>query len=343
MPSNQSQKQFSNEQAIRLVVKECNAIFLDDKEINKLYVSIRKTVELTLKIILAVQVSPLNVNAFRFSTLIEVIKGQPSFDQSFIPFLYKSKRMGNIDAHEDIDYVFDTDFRQDLYSYLYYFFPKYTTTDLPAIASKWIFREKIFSKLRSLKEPPLELFDSDTLEKLWEVWSVVPGFLSVTDQQVRFQWRFSIGIIDFKEQVFYQKKWYENELRINFTNLIADSLLEHLDKCNSSSDIELMKEDWIIMFFLRQSHFSEFSLRVKNSSKVEQKVFSFQFTLKLNTLQRDALYNLVIALVSKIARVDKRKIGDVRKSDSLVDLKSNEFVVAIHIADLLEYEKAYKI
>lgn len=140
MTSFEKISKFSVNDSLAMIVKECNVIFKKndkEEEVNKVYVSVRHILELSLKIILQLNNPKGNPIRESLSNLIIHMRIIPEFNKEFNTFLYKAKDLGNKDAHGIIDNTQYEIIRLELYSYLTWFYNSCLKQNVPDILVKW--------------------------------------------------------------------------------------------------------------------------------------------------------------------------------------------------------------
>jgi len=131
---------FSIKDTLELIIEECNILYERDipgERINKFYLSGRKIVELSLKIIFYRNNPTRYRDDVYLNTLVTYMEVFPEFNQSFISFLKYAQKKGNNDAHKkNYKFKFDS-YREDLYYYLEWFFISFERQNLPTEVTEW--------------------------------------------------------------------------------------------------------------------------------------------------------------------------------------------------------------
>lgn len=147
---------FSDTKALSIINNECKSLYVNNGQINLPYVSIRKIVENSLKIIVNIEHPTLNVEKAQPFFLLQCIRNSNKFNNDIYNFLSKYKDIGNLDAHDDVESRADLKFesaQNELYLYLEWLFKSFLKQKLPTVLISW--HEKKYSKkIQATKEIP---------------------------------------------------------------------------------------------------------------------------------------------------------------------------------------------
>lgn len=139
-----SNRKHSTQEMLSIIENECEVIFSNKQEINKLFVSIRVATETALKIIVSIAHPKIKVENKMLHNLIPLLYDVDEFDMSHMGFIRDAKKYGNHEGHANLkigDMGIARIQKLGLNRFLKWFYEDYMHLRFPNLLFDWYNRE----------------------------------------------------------------------------------------------------------------------------------------------------------------------------------------------------------
>lgn len=154
-----SNKKLTENEMLSIIKSECDLIFSDKLEVNKIFLSIRVATETSLKIIVSKIHPKIKVENRMLSGLIPLVYDVEEFNNDHFSFLKDAQKFGNIDAHPNLNKGDEGKaiiLKMGLCYYLKWFYEDFMKLDFPEKLLEWHNHHIIGKNTNALKNDNLE-------------------------------------------------------------------------------------------------------------------------------------------------------------------------------------------